>query len=426
MSNFSNEERVSIAKQEYKNLELNKKVYVDNNRISIGYVSEVINNQKTGEQTYIITDGNPKTQKPEDVKNVIFLNQGSTGVDKSLQNPDEVKRDWWDNNKQILGNVMESFKHPQAVLPPTRQMKSTAQTLNRAMDKYPNAMFDAYGHSQASSNIQYALGALDSQEKVDRIHGAFVYQGPNTYSMMSLGQRARVAQLKSRIFNFVDEKDIVPIGYRILVGQVNPFHVGTLIFVDSSEVDIMAQHMWGGYRFTKGELKVTKESLEQFRKLKQSYIEYQMGSQLRTLEQLRKKFAASGSGLSLNEKIYLDSAQALSVVSIASIDFDVSMMDLVKLYQDGIKEQEKLWDETVRKARELGDSLEDWEVYEALEMGGFTHENIVDFPTQIYQHKISQVQQMSEKFKSLEREIRAKISEVVARDQELAQQLKSS
>ncbi len=426
MSNFSDEERVSIAKQEYKNLELNKKVYVDNNRISIGYVSEIINNPNTGEQTYIITDGNPKTQKPEDVKNVTFLNQGSTGIDKTFQNPGEVRRDWWDNNKQILENVMKSYENPQAVLPPTRQMKSTAQSLNRAMDKYPNAMFDAYGHSQASSNIQYALGALDSQEKVERIHGAFVYQGPNAYSMMSLGQRERVAQLKERIFNFVDEKDLVPIGYRLLGVHVNPFHVGTLIFVDSSEVDIIDQHMWGGYRFAKGEVKVTKESLEQFRKLKQAYIEYQMSSQLRTLEQLRKKFVASGSGLSLNEKIYLDSAQALSIVSIASIDFDVLMMDLVKLYQDGIKEQEKLWEEIVREARGLGDSLEEWEVYEALEEVGFTHENIVDFPTQLYQHKIRQVQQMSEKFKSLEHEIKDKISEIVARDQELAQQLKSS
>lgn len=347
MTNFTDEERKLIAEQEYKKWRINEEVTINKGKTTIGYVSEVINNPKTGEQTYIITDGNPKTQKPEDVKNVTFLNQGSTGIDKTLQNPGEVKRDWWDNNKQILENVIESFKHPQAVLPPTRQMKSTAQTLNRAMDKYPNAMFDAYGHSQASSNIQYALGALDSQEKVDRIHGAFVYQGPNAYSMMSLGQRARVAQLKERIFNFVDEKDIVPIGYRILGGQVNPFHVGTLIFVDSSEVDIIDQHMWGGYRFAKGEVKVTKESLEEFRKLKQAYIEYQMSSQFRALEQLRKKFVASGSGLSSNEKIYLDSAQALSVVSMASIDFDVSMMDLLKLYQEGIKEQEKLWEETV-------------------------------------------------------------------------------
>ncbi|MEY8538917.1 hypothetical protein AALM99_10835, partial [Lactococcus muris] len=387
---YTDNEHVQIAKKEYDKLSINNPVTINNGQ-TIGYVSEVINNQKTGEQTYIITDGNPKTQKPEDVKNVIFLNQGSTGIDKTLQNPGEVKRDWWDNNKQILENVMKSYENPQAVLPPTRQMKSTAQTLNRAMDKYPNAMFDAYGHSQASSNIQYALGALDSQEKVERIHGAFVYQGPNAYSMMSLGQRERIAQLKERIFNFVDEKDVVPIGYRLLGVHVNPFHVGTLIFVDSSEVDIIDQHMWGGYRFSKGEVKVTKESLEQFRKLKQAYIEYQMSSRLRTLEQLRKKFVASGSGLSSNEKIYLDSTQALSIVSIASIDFDVSMMDLLKLYQDGIKEQEKLWEKTVREARGLGDSLEEWEVYEALKEVGFTHEAIVAFPTQLYQHKIRQV-----------------------------------
>ncbi|MBL3717206.1 hypothetical protein GHK52_10420, partial [Lactococcus garvieae] len=133
---YTDNEHVQIAKKEYDKLSINNPVTINNGQ-TIGYVSEVINNQKTGEQTYIITDGNPKTQKPEDVKNVIFLNQGSTGIDKTLQNPGEVKRDWWDNNKQILENVMKSYENPQAVLPPTRQMKSTAQTLNRAMDKYP-------------------------------------------------------------------------------------------------------------------------------------------------------------------------------------------------------------------------------------------------------------------------------------------------
>ncbi|MEY8443400.1 hypothetical protein AALA52_03965, partial [Lactococcus ileimucosae] len=162
------------------------------------------------------------------------------------------------------------------------------------------------------------------------------------------------------------------------------------------------------------------------RKLKQAYIEYQMSSRLRALEQLRKKFVASGSGLSSNEKIYLDSAQALSVVSMASIDFDVSMMDLLKLYQEGIKQAEEHWQGTLSEAMSIGNQLDKWEVYEALEEVGFAHEEIVDFPTQIYQHKISQVQQMSEKFKSLEREIKGKISEIVARDQELAQELKSS
>lgn len=248
MNNLTDKEHMKLAEKEYSDYKFGQKVSVDGK--TIGYVSKIVNDEDTGEQTYVITDGNPKTQNPEDVKNVTFLNQGSLSPDKALQNPGEFKRDWWDNNKQIAGNVLKSYENPQAVLPATVQMQSTAKTLNNAMDKYPNALFDAYGHSQASSNVQYALGALDSQEKVNRIHGAFIYQGPNAYSMMSLSQRKRVEQLKGRVFNFVDEKDLVPIGYRILVGQVNPFHVGTLIFVDSEEKGLGEQHVWGGYKFS--------------------------------------------------------------------------------------------------------------------------------------------------------------------------------
>ena len=68
--------------------------------------------------------------------------------------------------------------------------------------------------------------------------------------------------------------------------------------------------------------------------------------------------------------------------------------------------------------------LEQWEIYEALERGGSTEYNIVILPTQQYQMKISKVREMAEQFKSLENQIKVKISEIVARDSELAQQLK--
>ncbi|WMX69631.1 hypothetical protein [Lactococcus cremoris] len=96
----------------------------------------------------------------------------------------------------------------------------------------------------------------------------------------------------------------------------------------------------------------------------------------------------------------------------------------MKNYQDGIKESEKLWNKTVSKARSMGNLLENWEIHEALEMVGFTHENIVGFPTGQYQNKIDKVRKMSDKFKNIEGEIKGKISELVARDSELAQQLK--
>ncbi len=57
-------------------------------------------------------------------------------------------------------------------------------------------------------------------------------------------------------------------------------------------------------------------------------------------------------------------------------------------------------------------------------MVDFTQDNIVGFPTGQYQSKIDKVRTMSDKFKNLEGEIKGKISELVARDSELAQQLK--
>ncbi|MBO0471043.1 hypothetical protein JZO66_10850 [Enterococcus sp. DIV0242_7C1] len=83
MTNYTDKERKLIAEQQYKDLKTNKKVNVKGIG-TIGYVSKVVNDKKTGEQAYIITDGNPKVQKPEEVNHVTVMFQGSLGVDKTL------------------------------------------------------------------------------------------------------------------------------------------------------------------------------------------------------------------------------------------------------------------------------------------------------------------------------------------------------
>lgn len=50
MSTFLDENRVDIAKQEYKDLKLNKKVTIDNGNTEIGYVAKIVNDKETGEQ----------------------------------------------------------------------------------------------------------------------------------------------------------------------------------------------------------------------------------------------------------------------------------------------------------------------------------------------------------------------------------------
>ena len=112
------------------------------------------------------------------------------------------------------------------------------------------------------------------------------------------------------------------------------------------------------------------------------------------------------------------------IVSTAGAEFDLAMVNLMKNYQDGIEESKSLWQDTVNKAVAMGNLLDTWEIYEALEMVGFTQENIAGFPIGQYQSKIDKVRTMADKFKRLESEIKSKISELVARDSELAQQLK--
>lgn len=421
---YTDDERVQIAKKEYDDLNVNDPITINNGK-TIGYVSKVIDKKDTGEQAFVITDGDPRIQKPKEVKNVTILYQGSMGLDKTLKHPGKVKKDWWDNNKPLAGNVLKGLEDPAATFEPTQQMKSTGKSLNKLMDTYINATFDVYGHSQASSNVQYGLGTLDSQDKIDRINGAFVYQGPNAYSMLTKEQRKTVEQLKDRIFNFVDEKDAVPIGYRLPeIGQTNPFHVGTLIFVDSKKASLSKQHMWGGYDFKEGNLKVTKESLVAFQEAKQKYNERVMREQVKNLEQLEKKLTASGGGLSSSERIYLDDSQALAVVSNASSTFETAMMSVVMVYQKGIKEAEELWLDILSDARSIGTDLREDEIRYALARGGATKQIIVDEPVKAYQDKIKKAKQMSQDFRKLAQEIRSKIKELVERDKELANQLK--
>lgn len=421
---YTDDERVQIAKKEYDNLKKNNPVTINNGKTTIGYVSKVVNDKKTGEQAYIITDGNPKVQKPEKVNHVTVLFQGSLGVDKTLQNPGEVKRDWWDNNKQILNNIEKSYKNPNIRFEPTKQMKSSAKTLNNAMDTYFNAKFDTYGHSQSSTNVQYALGSLDSEDKVNRMNGTFVYQGPNAFSMMTKKQRDRVAKLKNRIFNFVDEKDIVPIGYRHPDWQMNCPYIGTLVFVDSKRKGMTDQHMWGGYQFKNGHLKVTKESLREFQKAKHAYNMRAMKGQLTALERLKKKLTKSGGVLSSGERIYLEDSRALAVVSHASAEFEAAMLSVVMVYQKGIQEVEKLWTETLTDARTIAVDLSEGEILSALESVGCSKQSIVAEPTNDYKEKIHKAKTMNDKFRQLAQEIRSKINTFVQKDQELSKQLK--
>ncbi|EOI06890.1 hypothetical protein UAY_00232 [Enterococcus moraviensis ATCC BAA-383] len=47
--------------------------------------------------------------------------QGSTSPEKISSQAGEVKHDWWDNNKEILNNVKNSYNRPNTIFDPTNK-----------------------------------------------------------------------------------------------------------------------------------------------------------------------------------------------------------------------------------------------------------------------------------------------------------------
>jgi len=141
------------------------------------------------------------------------------------------------------------------------------------------------------------------------------------------------------------------------------------------------------------------------------------------LNVLRKKLTASGGGLSGNEQIYLDDSQALTIVKLASSKFDLAMENVLRIYKNAIQELESLWTEGRSTIQSNCPDLSHGEIIEAMEAMNCTERTMVTIPSQEFQEKINLAKQMGTKFTSLTKEITAKISELVQRDQELAKQL---
>lgn len=59
---------------------------------------------------------------------------------------------------------------------------------------------------------QYAVSSLDDDE-AKRLSGAWVYEGPNIYENLTDAQRKRAKSYQGRVHNYVDQKDLVPLGY---------------------------------------------------------------------------------------------------------------------------------------------------------------------------------------------------------------------
>ncbi|MFC2736430.1 MAG: hypothetical protein ACFN3E_06605, partial [Parascardovia denticolens] len=239
-----------------------------------------------------------------------------------------LSKDWTMNDWPMAGRIMGSSPSPPPVpdrpCPPllnmltrpsmpdlrppwvTGQLKDASRLLKKTLKDNPGYSVEVYGHSRGSMDGQYAVSSLDEAE-AKRIKGAWLYEGPDIYPALNEGQKKRARSYGSRVKNYVDSQDLVPIGYgddKQAVGQVR--HVESTDAGGSNPMDhIGKQHSWGGYQWASdGSLALTEQTID--------------ATQLRTdtaLKNLRSQWEKDGGALSAGQKIYLDYQQAMSLLT---------------------------------------------------------------------------------------------------------------
>ncbi|HBM4314284.1 TPA: hypothetical protein LWK62_002592, partial [Listeria innocua] len=297
----------------------------------------------------------------------------------------------------------------------TPQLKTSAETLKQTMKLYPNAQIYVYSHSLGSMNAQYAIADLDKKD-IKRISGGFFYQGPNIYSNLTPKQQDTVKAINAldRLFNFIDRKDYVAIGY----GIGDPT-IGHLIEVESKKAGLVEQHMWGGYQFDKeGNILTNKEGSLQLAK-------YATAQQLAAINIMRTSFTKSGGVLSSSEEIFLDAAEALAITQGMKQTIQGEIRALKDVFDKEIENAEKLWRDTLSDARDIGSNLSESEILAALAWGGATEPKIVIDTVQDCEKSLVEATKIEQEYDKLLEQINEAIKSQLKTDQELAKQIGS-
>ncbi|EAD7924114.1 DUF2974 domain-containing protein [Listeria monocytogenes] len=418
----TDQERVELAKKEYSKLELKQEVNISisNREKKIGNVSQTINNKAAGQQTYIITEKyTPPTAshiERSKVKEVTVLYRGSTaptlasGLTPFHKDSLDVWTDWGVND--IPTAIQITHGGGSTVTP---QLKTSAETLKQTMNLYPNAQVYIYGHSLGSMNAQYAIADLDKKD-IKRISGGFFYQGPNIYSNLTPKQQDTVKAINAlnRLFNFVDRKDYVPIGY----GIGDPT-IGHLIEVESKKAGMVEQHMWGGYQFDEdGNILTDKEGSLRLAK-------YATAQQLASINIMRTSFSKSGGTLSSSEEIFLDAAEGLAITQGMKQTIQGEIKDLKDMFDKAIENAEELWRDTLSDARDIGSKLSESEILTALALGNATESKIVIDIVQDCEKSLAEATKIEQEYDKLLEQINEAIKSQLKTDQELAKQIGS-
>ena len=432
---YTDKEKNDISWQEYSKFNVGEDVLIGKGKQErrIGYVSEVFGQAPekdmvssledlearilgalNGLNGYIVTDKKiTQETRPEDVQKVTILFEGSEA--KFDQNFRGAVDDWvlTDAPTALQISMAKRLGIKTGKIP---QLDAASKEVKAAMDRYPNARFKFYAHSLGGLNLQASLGSLEDKY-LNRVDGAYIYEAPNLYPLLSDEEKKQVDKIKYKIYNYIDKRDIVTWEHS---KEGNEGVVGTLVRIDSKDVgDLGKQHMWGGYDYKAGYLNVKEESLDDYRLARVKQAKEQLQLKKQALESWKK------SGLSGNDLISMDTIQAMGIVESLK-EFALIASDYILAVCDfGIADVKGTWDTLLASCRSTvsGSRCTESDIVNALAQVGATKETIeINRITELEKIKKDTLK-LKDSIFSLSTDIAKGIATVAATDIALASQL---
>ncbi|RSI08798.1 DUF2974 domain-containing protein [Streptococcus sanguinis] len=448
MISYDDREKNEIAWKQYNagSYKIGKEITIeasDGSDITIGYVSDIfsdstgtniknedgLNNvfkrmdeERFGLDGYVITDkevgGNVK---PEDVKEITVLFQGSEFDFSSIKGAKGTINDWGITDTQMAANILRS-RYLGINKGVAKQQELAAKGLKEMMDKYPNARVSLYAHSLGSMDGQVALASLEDSY-LQRIDGAYLYEGPNTYLVLTDKQRKQVDKIKYKIFNYVDPKDFIAMQYPETGSEGV---VGTLVKINSKgKDDWIQQHMWGGYEYDSGYLNVRESDLQDYRLARAKQAMEQLDIKKKALSERYQKMVAAG--YTRSEMIYLDSEQATTFASSLQNLAAISTEAIMAFCDYGVSKVSGRWDALLAQAQAMPNVsrlLSEAEVIDALAQVGATKDTVETSIITELKDMRNKAVKTKEEFDGLSSKLLNGIQELVKKDEGLAREYK--
>ena len=432
---YTDKEKNDIYWQEYSKFNVGEDVLIGKGKQErrIGYVSEIFGQAPekdmvtspqdlearilgalNGLNGYIVTDKKiTQETRPEDVQKVTILFEGSEA--KFDQNFRGAVDDWvlTDAPTALQISMAKRLGIKTGKIP---QLDAASKEVKAAMDRYPNARFKFYAHSLGGLNLQASLGSLEDKY-LNRVDGAYIYEAPNLYPLLSDEEKKQVDKIKYKIYNYIDKRDIVTWEHS---KEGNEGVVGTLVRIDSKDVgDLGKQHMWGGYEYKAGYLNVKEESLDDYRLARVKQAKEQLQLKKQALESWKKR------GLSGRDLISMDTIQAIRIVESLK-EFALIASDYILAVCDfGIADVKGTWDTLLASCRSTvsGSRCTESDIVNALAQVGATKETIeINRITELEKIKKDTLK-IKDSIFSLSTDIAKGIATVAATDIALASQL---